>query len=259
MSDRLDHIVADLRRYLEQQREAGHERHFFDDAVVIAARERAAERAAASGSAAAGVARPAGEAADIGRANTDDKAQQLRELDEDQVRGCTKCKLHGGRTNTVFGVGNPDAGIVFVGEAPGRDEDLQGEPFVGRAGQLLTKILKAIGLERDDVYICNVLKCRPPNNRDPEADEVVHCEPYLLRQLEIIQPKVICALGRIAAQTLLQTRDSLTRMRATTHDYHGIPMIVTYHPAALLRNPNWKRPAWEDVQKLRALHDELSG
>ncbi|RKZ12843.1 uracil-DNA glycosylase [bacterium] len=184
------------------------------------------------------------------------KAAALAELDQQEVSVCTKCPLHKSRNHTVFGVGNPDSELVFVGEAPGRDEDLKGEPFVGRAGQLLDKILAAIGFQRQDIYIANILKCRPPDNRDPVSDEVAQCEPYLLRQLEIIEPTVICALGRIAAQTLLKTGESLTRMRTQVHDYHGIPMVVTYHPAALLRNPNWKRPAWEDVQKLRALYDE---
>jgi uracil-DNA glycosylase family 4 len=187
------------------------------------------------------------------------KAALLAELDATQVSVGQKCALHQTRTNTVFGVGNPDAGVVFVGEAPGRDEDLKGEPFVGRAGQLLNKILAAIGFRREDIYIANVLKCRPPENRDPASSEVAQCEPYLLRQLEIIEPRVICALGRIAAQTLLKTSSSLTKMRTEVHDYHGIPMVATYHPAALLRNPNWKRPAWEDVQKLRVLYDELGG
>lgn len=181
----------------------------------------------------------------------------LQAMDEADVKDCTRCGLHTSRTQTVFGVGNPDADLVFVGEAPGRDEDLQGEPFVGAAGQLLTRILAAIGFERDDVYICNVLKCRPPNNRDPQPMEVASCEPYLLRQLEIIRPKLICALGRHAAHTLLGSGDSLKRMRERVHDYHGIPAMVTYHPAALLRNPQWKRPTWEDVQKLRALYDQL--
>lgn len=233
----------DVKRWLRQEAAAGRERVWFDpDAVTLPspAVEPADESAPASG---------AEEDAAV------DKAAALKALDESQVSICTKCALSQTRTNTVFGVGNPDAGIVFVGEAPGRDEDLKGEPFVGRAGQLLTKILAAIDFEREDVYICNVLKCRPPDNRDPAPDEVLHCEPYLRAQLDIIQPRVICALGRIAAQTLLKTKTSLTKLRADVHDYHGIPMVVTYHPAALLRNPNWKRPTWEDVQKLRAIYD----
>jgi DNA polymerase len=147
--------------------------------------------------------------------------------------------------------------VVFVGEAPGRHEDEQGEPFVGRAGMLLNDILKAIGFARGDVYICNILKCRPPENRDPERDEVDACEPFLKRQLEILRPKVICCLGRHAAMTLLDTRASLRNLREAVHFYEGIPVMATYHPAALLRNPHWKRDTWDDVRKLRALHDAL--
>jgi DNA polymerase len=184
------------------------------------------------------------------------KEAALAELAE-EVAPCKACKLHGGRTQTVFGVGNPDSDLVFIGEAPGRDEDRQGEPFVGRAGKLLNEILKAIKFEREDVYICNILKCRPPDNRDPERDEVDACEPYLKRQLEILEPKVICCLGRVAAQVLLGTNATLTSLRESVHFYEGIPVMATYHPAALLRNPHWKRPAWDDVRKLRALHDAL--
>jgi uracil-DNA glycosylase family 4 len=174
-----------------------------------------------------------------------------------EVAPCVLCKLARARTQTVFGVGNPDADLVFIGEAPGRDEDLQGEPFVGRAGQLLNEILKAIDLRRDDVYICNILKCRPPDNRDPERDEVEACTPYLRRQLDIIEPRVICCLGRHAAQTLLNTSAALTSLRERAHFFGGIPVVVTFHPAALLRNPHWKRPTWDDVRKLRALYDTL--
>jgi uracil-DNA glycosylase family 4 len=170
---------------------------------------------------------------------------------------CQKCPLGATRTKFVFGVGNPRADIVLIGEAPGADEDAQGEPFVGRAGQLLNKILEAIHFKREEVFICNILKCRPPNNRDPQPEEVEQCEPYLWKQLEIIKPKIILCLGRISAQTLLKTTDSLTKLRERVHDYRGIPLMVTFHPAALLRNPNWKRPTWEDVQKLRKMYDEL--
>lgn len=173
------------------------------------------------------------------------------------ICACQKCGLGSTRTNFVFGVGNPKADLVLVGEAPGAEEDLQGEPFVGRAGQLLNKILEAINFKREEVYICNILKCRPPNNRDPLPEEVAQCEPYLWKQLEIIQPKIILCLGRIAAQVLLKTNDSLTRMRGTMHNYRGIKLMVTYHPAALLRNPHWKRPTWEDVQKLRREYDAM--
>lgn len=188
----------------------------------------------------------------------DSKVVALASL-ADEVAGCTACKLYPTRTRTVFGVGNPDADIVFIGEAPGKNEDEQGEPFVGRAGKLLTDILKAIGFERDDIYICNILKCRPPGNRDPEADEVKACEPFLKRQLAVLQPRLICCLGRHAAMTLLQTRASLRSMRETVHFYEGVPVLATYHPAALLRNPHWKRDTWDDVRKLRALHDALVG
>jgi DNA polymerase len=249
----------DLRRWLAQQAEAGHQRVWFEPRPAPEVLQTAAEKQAAA-SVAAVQPEPVRPAAHVAPPDPDvraRKAEALATLDRTQVSICTKCVLHESRTQTVFGVGNPDANVVFVGEAPGRDEDLKGEPFVGRAGQLLTKILAAIGFERDDVYIANVLKCRPPNNRDPLPDEVGHCEPYLLAQLDIIQPRVICALGKHAAQTLLKTNAALGRLRGTVHDYNGIPMIVTYHPAALLRNSQWKRPTWEDVQKLRALHDEL--
>jgi DNA polymerase len=176
-----------------------------------------------------------------------------------EVLPCTACPLSAGRTTTVFGSGNPQAEVVFIGEAPGRDEDLQGEPFVGASGQLLTKILGAIGYAREDVFICNILKCRPPNNRDPLPEEVRHCEPHLKRQLAILRPKVICCLGRVAAQTLLQTDLSLGKLRRTVHFYEGVPVLVTFHPAALLRNPAWKRDTWDDVRKLRALNEALSG
>jgi DNA polymerase len=185
-----------------------------------------------------------------------DKAAALATL-RDEVLPCTACALHEKRNATVFGSGSADAEVVFIGEAPGRDEDLQGEPFVGRSGQLLTKILAAIGYGRDEVFICNILKCRPPNNRDPQPNEVAACEPHLIRQLAILDPVVICCLGRVAAQTLLGTDVSLKRLRESVHFYQGIPVMATYHPAALLRNPGWKRETWNDVRKLRALVDAL--
>ena len=161
--------------------------------------------------------------------------------------------------NPVPGEGNPDADLVCVGEAPGATEDEQGRPFVGQAGQLLTKILAAIELRREDVFICNVLKHRPPGNRNPEPDEVAACSPYLVRQIELLRPRVILALGTFAAQTLLQTRESIGKLRGRIHRYYGVPLIVTYHPAALLRNPAWKRPTWEDVQLARRLLDRHTG
>ncbi len=175
-------------------------------------------------------------------------ATTLDELAE-IVSGCTRCRLCEGRTQTVFGDGNPKAQLVFVGEAPGQSEDRQGKPFVGRAGQLLTDIIvKGIKVERADVYICNVIKCRPPENRNPAPDEVARCEPYLIRQLELIQPKVICALGTYAAQCLLDTEESVGRLRGKWHFYQGIPLRVTYHPAYLLRNPEDKKKTWEDIK-----------
>ncbi len=184
------------------------------------------------------------------------ESESLESLNS-KVSGCLKCPLGSTRKKFVFGVGNPNAKLVLIGEAPGADEDEQGEPFVGRAGQLLTKILAAVQLRREDVYICNILKCRPPNNREPLPTEVEACEPYLKKQLEIIKPKLIMCLGRIAGQSLLKTNTSLSELRNNIYEYQGIKVLVTYHPAALLRNPNWKRPAWEDVQKMRKLYDEL--
>ncbi len=174
-----------------------------------------------------------------------------------RISGCMRCSLGSTRKNFVFGVGNPKAKLVLIGEAPGADEDEKGEPFVGRAGQLLNKILAAVQLRREDVYICNILKCRPPNNRDPLPEEADSCEPYLKKQIELIRPKIILCLGRIAGQTLLKTNASLTELRQNIYEYHGVKVLVTFHPAALLRNPNWKRPAWEDVQKMRKMYDEI--
>ncbi|HEU4364320.1 MAG TPA: uracil-DNA glycosylase [Candidatus Krumholzibacteria bacterium] len=172
------------------------------------------------------------------------------------VSVCTRCALHETRRQTVFGVGNPRAKLMFIGEAPGADEDAKGEPFVGRAGQLLTKIIAAMGMTREEVYIGNILKCRPPQNRDPLPSEVQCCEEYLRAQIALIQPKYICALGRIAAHWLLKTDAPLGALRSGQHTYEGIPVIVTYHPAALLRNPAFKTPCWEDMKKLMALLKE---
>ena len=167
---------------------------------------------------------------------------------------CTRCKLHTlGRKQIVFGVGNPNADLMFVGEAPGADEDIQGEPFVGRAGQLLTKIIEAIGMKREDVYIANVIKCRPPGNRNPEPDEVEQCEPFLFRQIDTIKPKVIVALGKFAAQCLLRTSDPITRLRGREYKYRDAILMPTYHPAYLLRTPSAKREVWEDMKRVKAL------
>jgi DNA polymerase len=172
-----------------------------------------------------------------------------------EICECTRCRLGATRQHFVFGAGNPNAGIMFVGEAPGAEEDRQGQPFVGASGQLLTKIIEAMGLRREDVFICNILKCRPPQNRDPQPDEIEHCEPYLKRQIELVQPRVICTLGRFAAQTLLRSSESMGRLRGKLHRYEGIPLVATYHPAALLRNPQWKRPTWEDIKLVRREYD----
>ena len=173
---------------------------------------------------------------------------------------CTRCKLHGlGRTQIVFGVGNPAAALMFVGEAPGADEDVQGEPFVGRAGQLLTKIIEAIGLTRADVYIANVIKCRPPGNRNPEPDEVGQCEPFLFRQIDTIRPRVIVALGKFAAQSLLRTSEPITRLRGREFAYRDAILMPTYHPAYLLRTPSAKREVWEDMKRVRAILDDHAG
>jgi len=175
------------------------------------------------------------------------------------IENCRKCPLSDSRTKIVLGTGDKNADLILVGEAPGAEEDKTGEPFVGRAGKLLDQILAAVDLERGkNVYIANILKCRPPNNRDPQSSEVHECEPHLVKQLQLIKPKLIVALGRIAAQTLLRTTDSLTNMRGKLHNYHGVPLLVTYHPAALLRNPNWKRPTWEDVQEMKKILDSKS-
>jgi uracil-DNA glycosylase len=184
------------------------------------------------------------------------KAKSLDEL-EAIMRVCHRCSLGATRKNLVFGSGNPHAKLVFVGEAPGQDEDLKGKPFVGRAGQLLTDIIeKGMKIKRSDVYICNVLKCRPPDNRNPLPDEIEVCEPYLIRQLELIQPKVICVLGKFAAQTLLKSDLAIGRLRGRWHFYHGIPLRATFHPAYLLRSPGEKGKCWEDIQEVMKL---LSG
>jgi uracil-DNA glycosylase family 4 len=183
-------------------------------------------------------------------------AQEVLSAIREDLGDCTRCKLHGqGRKQIVFGVGNQSAELMFVGEAPGADEDIQGEPFVGRAGQLLTKMIEAMGFKRSDVYIANVLKCRPPNNRNPEADEIEHCEPFLFRQIASIQPKVIIALGAFAARTLLKTQDPISRLRGRVYDYRGAQLIPTFHPSFLLRSPAYKREAWEDLKKALALLD----
>jgi uracil-DNA glycosylase len=180
---------------------------------------------------------------------------EMRSLEElrQAIGDCRRCNLCSGRTHIVFGVGNPHAQLMFVGEGPGRDEDLQGEPFVGRAGQLLTDIItKGMGLRREDVYIANVVKCRPPQNRNPEPDEVASCEPFLKKQIDLIQPRIIVGLGKFAVQSLLQSKTPITRLRGNWHTYHGIKLMPTFHPAYLLRNPADKKLVWEDIKKVIA-------
>lgn len=184
-----------------------------------------------------------------------DEILSLEQLEE-AVRNCKKCELHRSRKNPVFGTGSDKKKLVIIGEAPGKDEDESGEPFVGRAGQLLTKMLTAIDIDRNDVFICNVLKCRPPENRDPKPEEIAKCSYYLDRQLEILKPDYILALGRIAALRLLNIQLPMKELRESIHKYKQIPVLVTYHPSALLRNPNWKYPAWEDLKKLKDLMDK---
>ena len=182
-------------------------------------------------------------------------AKTLEDVRE-ELGDCTRCPLHAGRTQIVFGVGNPHADIMFVGEAPGHDEDVQGEPFVGRAGKLLTDIIeKGMGLTRADVYIANVIKCRPPDNRNPKPEEILQCEPFLKEQIRVIRPKIIVALGSFAAQTLLRTNEKISSLRGRFHEYEGIPLMATYHTAFLLRSPAKKREVWQDIQQVMAKAD----
>lgn len=186
------------------------------------------------------------------------KFRDVNDLYE-QSKNCTRCRLAATRTNFVFGEGNPEAQIVVIGEAPGAEEDAQGRPFVGRSGKLLDKILEAIGFSRDDVFICNIIKCRPPENRNPLSDEIECCMPWLKTQLQLIKPKILLLLGRVAANTVLDNKQSMGNLRGKIIRWSGYDVIVTYHPAALLRNPNWKRHCWEDVKMLRSHYDTLQG
>ncbi len=178
-------------------------------------------------------------------------AHAVLEQLEASVQDCTRCNLHQSRTQVVFGTGDPTADLVFVGEAPGEAEDRRGEPFVGPSGQLLTRIIEAMGLKREEVYILNIVKCRPPKNRDPNPDELAACRPFLQAQLDCLQPRVVCALGRFAAQALLQTDESISRLRGRFHKLGEIPVMPTYHPAYLLRNPHEKRVVWQDMQAIQ--------
>jgi DNA polymerase len=197
----------------------------------------------------------AGAVTDAVAPEDEDRDESLEKVQK-ELGDCERCRLHKGRRNIVFGVGNPSADLMFVGEGPGYDEDVQGIPFVGKAGQLLTKIIQAIDMTRDEVYIANIVKCRPPKNRDPEPDEIRSCLPFLEGQIRSIRPQVICTLGRVAAQTLLATEKSLTRIRDRTYEYEGAVLVPTFHPAYLLRNPEKKRECWEDMKLVRRLLHE---
>jgi uracil-DNA glycosylase len=229
--------LADLLAYLG---ELGYGDLYLETSQADTASVQAAGRPAAGAPAAVTVASP-------------EISERSAELDAmaGVVAGCTRCRLCEGRTQTVFGAGNPDADLMFIGEGPGFEEDRRGLPFVGAAGELLTRIIQAIEMKRDEVYIANVVKCRPPGNRDPQPDEVAACRGYLERQIALVRPKVIVALGRVAAQALLGTDAPIGRMRGQWYRVQGVPTMVTYHPAALLRNSALKRPTWEDMQQVR--------
>jgi DNA polymerase len=234
-------LRGELRRWLRQRLEVG------ERELLVA--KPAALRATAGATLGPSV-RMAAQPAPAPAATSDSMAQVAAE-----IRACTRCRLHATRNKAVPGVGPDDADLVLIGEGPGGEEDLQGEPFVGAAGQLLNKILAAVNLRRQDVFITNIVKCRPPANRDPQPDEVAACEPYLKRQLALLEPKVICALGRHAGSWLNGAPESMASLRTGERWYAGIRVFPTYHPAALLRNPQWKRPVWEDIQKVRAEYD----
>jgi uracil-DNA glycosylase len=256
MSEATD-LVA---RWLRQRRELGESELVLESAAALELEGAAAEPATKSAppppeiltpiERAAGATAPGATELEIVRIGD---LAALRET----ALGCPRCRLSETRTHVVFGEGSPTAEVVVVGEAPGAEEDRTGRPFVGRAGKLLDLMLASIGFPRDSVFICNVLKCRPPGNRNPQADEVAACSPYLIRQLELVRPRAIFAVGTFAAQALLDTKVPIGQLRGTVHSYQDIPLVPTYHPAALLRNPAWVRPAWEDLQRLRAVVDPL--
>ena len=231
MNEKVWEVVADLKSYLEYLKEMGIE------AVPVAEREPGKPGPAPSRSV---------------------SILTLEEIRE-ELGDCKRCKLHQTRQSIVFGEGNAKARLIFVGEGPGYDEDVQGRPFVGRAGQLLTKIIQSMHLDRETVYIANIIKCRPPQNRNPQPDEIAACFPFLEKQIEVIQPKIICALGTFSAQSLLGTTEKITALRGKHFDFHGITVIPTYHPAFLLRNPERKREVWEDMKQIMDLLREDQG
>jgi DNA polymerase len=239
--------VAELRAYLSWAQEGG--------PVMVSLPASANPTSNEGGSARGATTYPAAPAPERGRqTSTSTSMPKLSIVSLDEVRArmgeCTLCKLHKGRHNIVFGVGDPKARLMFVGEAPGEDEDLKGEPFVGKAGQLLTKMIEAMGLRRQDVYICNTVKCRPPNNRNPEPDELAACEPFLKGQLASVKPEAIVTLGKFAAQALLREQTPISRLRGQWREYEGIPVMPTFHPAYLLRSPQEKVKVWDDLQSV---------
>jgi DNA polymerase len=247
----VEELALELRRHLAWQESDG-TRQLYRDANAPAAPAQTQTPAPVAAKAPAAQAPAAAKPVAPPAAETPRIAPSGKTLDEirRELGDCKRCKLCNGRTQIVFGVGNPKAELVFVGEGPGADEDAQGIPFVGKAGQLLTKMIEAMKFQRDDVYICNVVKCRPPNNRNPEPDEIEACEPFLKQQLASIQPKVIVALGKFAAQTLLRVDTPITRLRGQWRQYEGIPLMPTFHPAYLLRSPEEKGKAWMDLQEV---------
>ena len=259
MRDELLKLTRQVREHLswlERGGVTGVPRPAPEPTQVLAATKTAAPVAAPSAAATkivAPVAAPVLDPRDSGRPVGAAGLQLVRE----ELGDCQRCKLADKRTNIVFGVGNPDAPLVFVGEAPGGDEDRTGEPFVGAAGQLLTKMIIAMGLSREEVYICNILKCRPPGNRNPEPDEIEQCEPFLKKQLAAIRPRMIVCLGKFATQCLLRSDAPISRLRGTWKTYEGIPLMPTFHPAFLLRNPSAKREVWEDMKQVMGELDRL--
>lgn len=250
MADKLE-IAKDVKNLLEYARTLGMTEVAADAASGKLSRRAASTKAGPSSDERNGPAPiKAGGKATLTPA---EKASSLESLRAKEIGNCTRCRLSDGRTNLVFGTGNPSAQLMFIGEGPGADEDKQGVPFVGRAGQLLTKIIEAMGLRREEVYIANIVKCRPPQNRPPMPDEVKSCIPFLVCQARIVSPKAIVCLGSVATQNLLGTEEKITKLRGRFTEWNGIPVMPTYHPAFLLRNPNMKKPVWEDMQSVMAL------
>jgi uracil-DNA glycosylase family 4 len=240
----------EVRRYLRQRLEAGE-----TERLTVAPSGPSPGRGETVSEAGLDTPAPVETGREAARAAVSDSLERIAA----EVQACTRCRLSETRKNAVPGVGPTNADVVFIGEGPGAEEDNQGKPFVGPAGQLLTKIIESVKFRRDEVFITNIVKCRPPQNRDPQPDEVAACEPYLKRQLEVLQPKVICALGRHAGSWLAGAPETMGALRNGIRTYEGIRVFPTYHPAALLRNPQWKRPVWEDIQKVRAEYDRLAG